>query len=282
MCMRYLLPFLFCLATASEAQQATHRQRQLGDPFQTVFPIAGMGDQWWTAQYDHPADWFRTGWRNDGVALTMEGLRFALAPTLPDKIADAATLATDDGTLIAQGLTTKPFTSGQVQRRRWYGYGRYEVIVQPAAGDGLITAFYVYTGPYFDDPHEEIDIEFLGRDTNRVYLNRFRDGQPLTEPMWADLGFDSADQPRLYGFEWREDVLVWFAGDTELFRIDDPDQIPRPPAKIYLDLWAGGKGQAEWSGTAAPDMTGDALFQCASYSPPHRDTPQCSDLLSEE
>ena len=279
---RHLLPILLGLATVGAAQQANDRQRQLGAPFQTVFPIAGMGDQWWTAQYDHPADWFRTAWRDSGVAVATDGLRLSLEPTPPDKIADVAMLAGDDGTLLAEGLTNKPFTSGQVQRRRWYGYGRYEVIMQPAAGHGLISAFYLYTGPYFGDSHEEIDIEFLGRDTTRVYLNRFRDAQPLADPVWVDLGFDSAEQPRLYGFEWREDALIWFAGDTELFRITDPDQIPRPPAKIYLDLWTGGKGQADWAGVATPDMTGDALFQCASYSPPHRDTPQCSDLMSGE
>ena len=282
MAARILLPLLICLATASAAQQAGDRQRRLGEPFQTVFPISGMGDQWWMAEYDHPADQFRTAWRKSGVEIATDGLRFSLEPTMPDKIVDGSVLAADDGTLIADGVTTKPFTSGQVQRRRWYGYGRYEVVMQPAAGEGLITAFYVYTGPYFDDPHEEIDIEFLGRDTNRVYLNRFRDGQPLADPAWIDLGFDSTAKPRLYGFEWRQDALIWFAGETELFRITDPDQIPRPPAKIYLDLWTGGKGQANWSGMAAPDATGEALFQCASYSPPHRETPQCSDLVSEE
>ncbi|WP_052700993.1 family 16 glycosylhydrolase [Loktanella sp. S4079] len=266
-----------CASTA-DAQ----RQRQFGEPFMTAFPFAGLGSQWWVAQYDHPADWFQTGWRASAIDLNATGIGFSLDPTDPENIVEASVLEGDDGTLMNTGLTSKPFTSGQVQRRKWYGYGRYEVIMQPAVGEGLISAFYLYTGPYFGDTHEEIDIEFLGRDTSKIYLNRYRDGQQLEEPSWTDLGFDASEKPRLYAFEWSEDALVWYAEDQEIFRLDGADQIPRPPAKIYMDLWAGGPGQADWAGEATPDSAGHAIIQCASFSPADQDTAQCSDLAAKE
>ena len=270
------------IAHAQDAAETNQRKRQFGEPFQSVFPFSGLGSQWWIAQYDHPANWFQTAWRKSSVDLGAAGIAFSLTATDQDNIVEASVLKEDDGTLIGEGMTTKAFTSGQMQRNKWYGYGRYEVIMQPASGDGLITAFYLYTGPYFGDTHEEVDIEFLGRNPNKIHLNRYRDGQPLEDPIWMDLGFDSTERPRLYAFEWNEDSLVWYAGETELFRISDPDEVPVPPAKIYLDLWAGGTGQADWAGQATETSAGNALVQCASYTPPSQDTPQCSDLMNDE
>ena len=40
------------------------------------------------------------------------------------------------------------------------GYGRYEVVMTAAKGNGIISSFFTYTGPYFGDPHDEIDFEF--------------------------------------------------------------------------------------------------------------------------
>ena len=267
------------VAHAQETTQNGQRKRQFGEPFQTVFTFSGLGSQWWIAQYDHPADWFQTAWRETSIDFNPSGVAFGLNPTDPDNIVEPSVLKDDDGTLMSTGLTTKAFTSGQIQRRKWYGYGRYEVVMQPAVGEGLISAFYLYTGPYFGHTHEEIDIEFLGRDTSKIYLNRYRDGQQLEDPLWLDLGYDASEKPRLYAFEWSEDSLVWYAEDTEIFRITGADQVPVPPAKIYLDLWAGGDGQAEWAGEAAADSAGIALVQCASFTPPTLDTPQCSDLM---
>ncbi|SDF18482.1 family 16 glycosylhydrolase [Limimaricola pyoseonensis] len=275
-----LLALAVACGLMAAAPPGAARERQPGVPFRSVFPITGLDANWWVAQYDHPADWFRTGWRNDGLTQEEGGLRFALRPTeAEDRVAPEA-IAADDGALMRAGKTSKPFTSGQLQRRGWYGHGRYEVILRPASGRGLITAFYVYTGPHFGDPQREIDIEFLGRDTNRVYVNRFIDGAPLEEPPWLKLGFDAADRPRLYAFEWSPERLVWYAGETEIFRLEGADEVPQPPAKIYVDLWAGGQNQTYWSGNAPEDASGEALLQCVSFVPAGGSQGQCSDLLN--
>jgi hypothetical protein len=259
---------------------ANQRKKREGSPFLTVFPLSGLGTQWWIAEYDNTAAWLHTAWRASGVSVDTSGIRLDLTPTPQDMRVTKEELADDDGTLAEKGATTKRFTSGQVQRKRWYGYGRYEVVMQPAVGDGLISAFYVYTGPFFGHTHEEIDIELLGRDTTKIYMNRFIDGKPMEEPVLKDLGFDAGEKPRLYAFEWREDSLTWFAEDQELFRLDGADDVPKPPAKIYLDLWAGGPGQVNWAGEAADDTTASAIVQCVSFSPLDAPTPQCSDIVA--
>lgn len=253
-----------------------------GVPFRTVFPISGPGANWWRAEYDHPADWFQTAWRKAAVEFGAAGARMQLAPSAPADRVASEEMKSDDGSLIEAGKTSKEFVGGQVQRRNWYGYGRYEVVMQAAAGKGLISAFYLYTGPHFGHSHEEITLEILGKNTSKAHFNRFRDGAPLEQPPWVDLGFDAAAAPRLYTIDWSEEAIIWSAGGTELFRLTGAEHVPRPPMKIYFDLWAGSEKQAHWSGVAPKDTRAEVLVQCASYTPPEGGTPSCSELMTTE
>ena len=268
---------IFLACSSAEAEQ----ERPMGEPFRTVFPVTGMTPGWWIAEYDHRSDWQQTAWRRSGVEFSAKGLEISLFPAEPDQIIPPEIFREKGKAYIEAGKTTKPFISGQLQRGGWFGYGRYEIIMQSAAESGLITAFYTYTGRYFNDSHEEIDIEIVGKDTTKVQFNRFRNGVRLKESIWVDVGFDTSERPNLYSFEWTQDRLTWYVNEREMYRLDGADEIPIPPAKIYLDLWTGGPGQVKWAGPKPEDATGTALVQCVSYSPSDRITPQCSDLLAE-
>lgn len=175
----------------------------------------------------------------------------------------------------------KAFVGGEVQRRTRTHFGHYEVEMTAARGDGVISSFFTYTGQYFGDPHTEIDFEFLGRDTTKVWLNRFVDGENLPG-QWIDLGFDAAEGPHLYAFDWREDRVVWYADGRELLRIEAPDRaIPQLPGRIYINIWTGGPGQSDWSGMAAPDTRTHAAYHCISYRRIGEEAPMCSDTGSK-
>lgn len=171
----------------------------------------------------------------------------------------------------------KDFFGGEVQRARRTHYGHYEVEMTAARGDGLISSFFTYTGRYFGDPHDEIDFEFLGRDTTKVWVNRFAKGEKLPG-LWIDLGFDAAKGPHLYALDWLPDRLVWYADGREIHRIEAPEYaIPDIPGRIYINIWTGGPAQAQWAGTADPDTRSAASYHCISYRPPGEDAPMCSD-----
>ncbi|GGA98622.1 family 16 glycosylhydrolase [Allosediminivita pacifica] len=173
--------------------------------------------------------------------------------------------------------SSKDFLGGELQRIRRTHFGRYEVVMTAGRGDGVISSFFTYTGPYFGDPHDEIDFEFLGRDTTKVWVNRFAKGEKLPGE-WVDLGFDSADGPNIYTLDWLPDRLVWYANGRELLRVEAADRaIPDIPGRIYINIWTGGRGQAGWSGSADDDTESVATYHCISYSPPGEDAPMCSD-----
>jgi hypothetical protein len=272
------LGLVLCMAATSVSAQNEQRQRNMGDPFRTVFGLTGQLPEWWIAEYDHQEAWMQTAWRKLNVAFSPVGVEIALHASDEQIIVSPEDFREDPSTSIESGFTSKAFLSGQIQRRGWYGYGRYEIIMQPAKGAGLISAFYIYTGPHFGDTHEELDIEVLGQDTGKVHLNRYRDGRPLTNPVTVDVGLDTSEKPQLFAFEWHEGGIAWYMNDVLLFQINDPAEVPLPPGKIYFDLWAGSAKQANWAGEAAPDVTGYAIVQCVSFAAQNSINPQCSNL----
>lgn len=175
----------------------------------------------------------------------------------------------------------KPFLGGELQRRAYSHYGHYEVKMTAARGRGVISSFFTYTGPYFGDPHDEIDFEFLGRDTRKVWINRFASGARLPG-QWLDLGFDAAAGPHIYRIDWLPDRVIWSADGRELLRIEARDHaIPKSPSRIYINIWTGGPAQRRWLGRIARNTDAVAQYHCISYRPLGAAGPSCSDQPSQ-
>jgi beta-glucanase (GH16 family) len=218
------------------------------------------GQAWFLSNFAIKAEDFRTAWKRHSVTRAENGaVRLALVPA-PDE-------------------AQKDFFGGEIQRGKRTHFGRYEVVMTAARGEGVISSFFTYSGPYFGDPHDEIDMEFLGRDTTKLWVNRFVDGQNLPG-RWVDLGFDAAEGPHLYAIDWLPDSLVWSVDGRELMRVTVAEAaIPQTPQRIYLNIWAGGPNQRNWSGEAPDDMRASAEYSCVSYRPPGSEAPMCSDVM---
>jgi beta-glucanase (GH16 family) len=111
--------------------------------------------------------------------------------------------------VIKTGLTLKitpqkghenGYIGASVRRKKPTRYGLYEAVIMPARGAGVITGFFTYTGPHYGTRHDEIDIEFLGKNTRQIHIATFVDGKRWNR--FIDLGFDASDRPRSYAFEW--------------------------------------------------------------------------------
>lgn len=140
-------------------------------------------------------------------------------------------------TIDSDGENAKPKWSGSEYRsREFYSYGLYEVRMKPIKNDGVVSSFFTYTGPSDDNPWDEIDIEFLGRDTTKMQLNYFTNGVGNHEYM-HDLGFDAADEFHTYSFEWLPDSITWYVDGEPIHTATA--NIPSTPSKVMMNVWPG-------------------------------------------
>ncbi|MCV6585594.1 MAG: family 16 glycosylhydrolase [Marinibacterium sp.] len=236
--------------------------------FIETFDDAGFRDRWFISEYDRRSENFLTSWRRSAVSLDIPGAPTPTGGALVLKLEPSV------------WGSPKPFVGAELQRPGQRGYGSYEVVMQPGRGNGLVSAMFTYTGPHFKDPHDEIDLEFLGRDTTRIWINRFADGERMPGE-WPRLGFDAANGPRLYRFDWTEDAITWFADGQEVQRItSDTHAIPNTPGKIFLNIWVGNEKQRDWLGRTPPQLSAEARFYCVSYRPPGDEGETCSDYIN--
>lgn len=156
------------------------------------------------------------------------------------------------------------YTAGEARTQNYYHYGDYEVSMKPSANGGTASTFFTCTGPYdvkdgTPNPHDEIDIEFLGKDTTHVQFNFFVDGKGGNEYM-HELGFDASEGFHTYGYRWEENAITWFVDGVPVYKVTtdtsvDPaknvrivEKIPSTPGRILTNYWCGNAGAVGWMG----------------------------------
>ncbi len=135
----------------------------------------------------------------------------------------------------------------------------------------MVSAFFTYNGPENGDrrTNDEIDFEFLGKDTGKVQLNYFVGGVGGHDS-FDPLGFDAATATADYALEWLPDRLRWYVNGRLLREVRAaPDRpLPSHPGKIMLSVWSGqGQDFASWLGpTVYPGRPVTALFERVAFT----------------
>ncbi len=156
------------------------------------------------------------------------------------------------------------YTAGEARTENYYHYGDYEVSMKPSANSGTASTFFVCTGPYdlkdgVPNAHDEIDIEFLGKDTTHVQFNFFVNGVGGNEYMY-DLGFDAAEEFHTYGFRWLPDSITWFVDGEPVYKVTTDksvesaknlrvvDVLPQTAGRMLANYWCGNERAWGWMG----------------------------------
>ncbi|MEH6489383.1 family 16 glycosylhydrolase [Hyphomonas oceanitis] len=171
-----------------------------------------------------------------------------------------------------------PFTGAEMKTVNTYGYGRYEVVMRPSKGSGLVSSFFTYTGSYEGTAHDEIDIEFLGLDTSRIHFNYFRKGKTGASATF-DLPFDASKADHLYAFEWSPEGITWYVDGKPYYKTVEGDAfVPRTAGSIIFNNWAGKPFITGWTGKPTFESGAAAHYSCISFAPLGDNTRACSDL----
>jgi endo-1,3-1,4-beta-glycanase ExoK len=161
--------------------------------------------------------------------------------------------------LSSQAYLGMAYSSGELRTKGFYGYGCYEARFKPVKRAGVVTSFFTFAGPFDNGGngrHNEIDIEFVGDDTEAVQLNFWAndDRYISRNERRVDLGFDASLAAHNYGFKWTSKRIEWFLDGVALYAVDDSAGNPIPKAtqslqKIMMNVWPVDDTAASWAGT---------------------------------
>ena len=199
--------------------------------------------KWWLSDGWENGFPFLNRWEEKSVSFNKRGMTIALTP---DKI------------LNVQGQRT--FYSGELRSHDFYSYGCYEIDIKPIRAPGVVTSFFLFAGPY-DKPadgsgrHNEIDIEFLGSNTNMVQFNFWTDDDEYanTHETLIFLDFDASEDFHRYGIYWGEQHLEWFVDGKSVLKVRNNKFDPLPNSKnsklrVMANVWATDAEISNWAG----------------------------------
>lgn len=156
----------------------------------------------------------------------------------------------------------KPWLSGEIFVNDFYQYGMYEVSMKPIKASGVITGFFTYTGPGYGSPWDEIDIEFLGKDTSQVQFNYVVNGNASHKYIYS-LGFDASEEFHTYGFRWESDYIAWYIDGKEVYRATG--KMPSSPSKIMANVWV--TSLSSWAGNFDGKIPKPAEIEWIKFKP---------------
>ncbi|EDK38289.2 hypothetical protein PGUG_02387 [Meyerozyma guilliermondii ATCC 6260] len=155
----------------------------------------------------------------------------------------------------SDGLTLsikKRFDNPSFKSSFYIMFGKVEVVMQAAEGQGIVSSFYLQS-----DDLDEIDIEMLGGDDTQFQSNFFSKGnvQTYDRGEFHTVTPNPLENFHTYTIDWSKGSLTWSL-DGQVVRTllpNNPQGYPQTPMYIMGGIWAGGDssnepGTIEWAG----------------------------------
>lgn len=161
----------------------------------------------------------------------------------------------------------KPYSSGEYKTNSLYGYGTLEASIKAASGSGIVGgSLFFYTGPSEGNPHDEIDIEFLGKDTTKMQTNYYTNDVGNHEVL-INLGFDASAAFHTYKVEWQSSKITWFVDGVVVHtETGSNGALPTTPGHIMANLWPG-TGVDYWLGAFTYTGPVNVYYDYIKYTP---------------
>jgi GR25 family glycosyltransferase involved in LPS biosynthesis len=141
-------------------------------------------------------------------------------------------------------LGVRNFSAAAISTRASFLFGRFETTLRATNTPGLVTGFFLHR----DSPRQEIDVEILGNQPNRLLVNVFynpgTDGAKFDygyrgTPAIIKLGFDASKAFHRFAIEWDPCEIRWFVDEKLVHRrvTWDPTPIPNLPMTLHVNTW---------------------------------------------
>jgi endo-1,3-1,4-beta-glycanase ExoK len=137
-------------------------------------------------------------------------------------------------------------SSAELYTTAAYPYGRFEARVRFAAGDGVVSSFFLWkagsekAGAFWN----ELDFEKVGAEC-RLETDPLYGSPAVVHSQRHALALDLCGAFHVYSYEWTPDAIVWLVDDVEIRRETGAiaqafaDNAAQPGMQIHINLWPG-------------------------------------------
>jgi endo-1,3-1,4-beta-glycanase ExoK len=155
--------------------------------------------------------------------------------------------------LCSGAVDAKPYKGAEVYSRAQYLYGRVEVRMRMARGEGILSTFFTYKqgSEVAGALWEEIDMEVLGKSGATTWQSNILTGNPrMGSERVHNAGVSLADDYHTYTVEWAPTYVAWRFDDVEVRRTSggQATQLTSPQG-LRFNLWAS--DASSWAGVFA-------------------------------
>lgn len=159
------------------------------------------------------------------------------------------------------------FASGEYRSNGHYQYGTYTVRMKAVNHDGVVSSFFIYTGPSESNPWDEIDIEITGKVPTQLQTNYYTDGVGGHEHI-IELGFDASADFHTYSIVWMPESISWYV-DEDLKHTENGSNgaLPTTPGRIMMNFWPGTDTVYDWLGDFVYSEPISAQYDWVSFEP---------------
>ena len=161
----------------------------------------------------------------------------------------------------------RPYAAGEYRSNGHYLYGTYAVTMKAVAQEGVVSSFFIYTGPSEGNPWDEIDIEITGKNPTQLQTNYYTNGVGGHESLIA-LGFDASADFHTYSIEWLPDRIHWYVdGALKHTENGSNSALPTTPGRIMMNFWPGTGTIHDWLGDFVYSSPIQAQYTSVSFTP---------------
>lgn len=143
-------------------------------------------------------------------------------------------------------------TGAQFLTQDEFLYGRFEVRMQSAPGDGIVSSFFLYhidEDCNWPESNNEIDIEMTGNVEDLYFTTHYPGPWYYGEQVEVD--FNPHEEMHDYAIEWEPGVVRWYV-DGEFIHMQDESFVSNliHPLRLMMNLWVA--NAVSWVGEFDP------------------------------
>jgi len=171
----------------------------------------------------------------------------------------------------------KPYAGVELRSVETLTFGKLEASVRFARGSAVVSSLVLIYTPWPPDDWNELDIEFLGKNTDEIQFNHMVNIPPadpesghVQYPELVPLAFDPAAEFHTYAIEWEPGEARFFIDGMLYHTATEEMQRMVLPQNILLTIWAS--DAVSWAGpvdeTTAPTAASYDWLRVYDYVPP--------------